>query len=145
MTTTESEPAGLVMLRDRLAGSGPPLGVAELIGMRAVALEAGRVVFSADASPRFSNPMGTVHGGVSAILLDSAVGCAVQSVLPEGKAYTTLGLELKYLRPIALDAGELTATGTVVHAGRRQATAEGRLTDPAGRLLATCTTTCLVL
>lgn len=155
MTTTEvspehlaaedrDEPAGLVALRHRFA-SGPPVGVAELLGMRAEVVEAGTVTFVCDASRRFANPMGTVHGGIIATLLDSAMGCAVQSVLPEATAYTTLGIEVKYLRPVTVDAGRLRATGTVVHAGRSQATAEGRLTDEAGRVLATATTTCLVM
>ncbi len=139
-----SEAAGLVALRQRFA-DGPPVGVAELLGMRPVVVEHGTVTFACDADPRFANPMGTVHGGIIATLLDSALGCAVQTVLPDGVAYTTLGLELKYLRPVAVDAGELRATGTVVHAGRRQATAEARLTDEHDRLLATATTTCLVL
>lgn len=138
------EPAGLVALRQRFA-QGPPVGVAELLGMWPEVAEAGTVTFACDASPRFANPMGTVHGGIIATLLDSALGCAVQSVLPEGAGYTTLGLEVKYLRPVTVDAGRLRATGTVMHAGRRQATAEGRLTDDAGRLLATATTTCIVL
>jgi len=136
-------PAGLVALRERFA-DGPPVGVAELIGMRPEVVEAGTVTFVCEASPRFANPMGTVHGGIIATLLDSAMGCAVQTLQPEGTAYTTLSLEVKYLRPVTVDAGRLRATGTVVHAGRRQATAEGRLVDDAGRVLATATTTCLV-
>lgn len=138
------EPAGLGALRRRFA-DGPPVGVAELLGMRPEVVEGGTVTFVCEASPRFANPMGTVHGGIIATLLDSALGCAVQSVLPDGATYTTLGLEVKYLRPVTVDAGPLRARGTVVHAGRRQATAEGRLTDDAGRVLATATTTCLVL
>lgn len=155
MTTTEvppvhagaedrDEPAGLLALRQRFA-AGPPVGVAELLGMRPEVAEAGTVTFVCEADPRFANPMGTVHGGIIATLLDSALGCAVQSVLPADAAYTTLSLEVKYLRPVTVDAGRLRATGVVVHAGRRQATAEGRLTDDAGRILATATTTCIIL
>lgn len=135
---------GLEALRQRFA-SGPLIGVAELLGMRPVLVEHGTVAFACTADARFANPMGTVHGGIIATLLDSSLGCAVQTVLPEATGYTTLGLEVKYLRPVALDAGELLATATVVHAGRRQATGEARLTDDRGRLLATATTTCLVL
>lgn len=145
-TTSHSEPAaptGLDLLRQRFA-DGPPVAVAELVGMRPVTVERGSVAFACDAQPRFANPMGTVHGGIIATLLDSALGCAVQSVLPVGARYTTLSLELKYLRPVAIDAGELLADASVVHAGRRQATAEARLTDRDGRVLATATTTCLV-
>ena len=136
--------AGLEALKERFA-SGGPVGVAVLLGMHPVLVEEGTVAFACDAKPEFANPMGGVHGGIIATLLDSALGCAVQTVLPEATGYTTLGLEVKYLRPVAVDAGALTATGTVVHAGRRTATAEGRLTDASGRLLATATTTCLVL
>ena len=135
---------GLVSLRERFA-AGPSVAAADLLGMRPVVVEHGTVTFACEADPRFANPMGTVHGGIIATLLDSALGCAVQTVLPDGSGYTTLSLEVKYLRPVALDAGELRATGTVVHVGRRQATAEARLTDAAGRVLATATTTCLVL
>jgi uncharacterized protein (TIGR00369 family) len=140
----EVESPGLAALRRRFA-AGPPVAVADLLGMRPIIVEHGTVTFACAADPRFANPMGTVHGGIIATLLDSALGCAVQTVLEEGVGYTTLSLEVKYLRPVATDAGELRATGTVVHAGRRQATAEARLTDAAGRVLATATTTCLVL
>lgn len=142
MTTTAT--SGLEALRDRFA-AGPQVAVADLLGMRPIVVEQGTVTFACEADPRFANPMGTVHGGIIATLLDSALGCAVQTVLPEGAAYTTLSLEVKYLRAVPVDAGELQATGTVVHAGRRQATAEARLTDTSGRLLATATTTCLVM
>lgn len=135
---------GLESLRERFA-NGPQVAVAELLGMRPVVVEHGTVAFAADAGPRFANPMGTVHGGIIATLLDSALGSAVQTVLPEGASYTTLSLEVKYLRAVQVDAGELLATGMVVHAGRRQATAEARLTDETGRVLATATTTCMVL
>lgn len=142
MTATST--SGLESLRERLA-EGPRVAVADLLGMRPVLVEHGTVAFACDADERFANPMGTVHGGIIATLLDSALGSAVQTVLPDGAAYTTLSLEVKYLRPVPVDAGELLATGTVVHAGRRQATAEARLTDRAGRVLATATTTCMVL
>jgi uncharacterized protein (TIGR00369 family) len=142
-SATVGAPPGLTALRVRFATG--PVGVADLLGMRPVELEAGRVTFACATDERFANPMGTVHGGIIATLLDSALGCAVQTVLGEGQAYTTVALELKYLRPVHLDTGELRATGTVVHAGRRQATADGRLTDAGGRVLATATTTCLVI
>jgi uncharacterized protein (TIGR00369 family) len=139
-----TETAGLQALLDRFE-HGEPVGVADLLGMRPSRVEHGTVSFECEASPRFANPMGGVHGGIIATLLDSALGCAVQTVLPESTGYTTLGLEVKYLRAVPTDAGTLTATGTVIHAGRRQATAEARLTDQAGRILATATTTCLIL
>ena len=138
------EPAGLRLLRERFA-AGPPVAAADLLGMRPAELGVGHAAFVTDAKPTFANPMGTVHGGIVATLLDSALGCAVQTTLDEGVGYTTISLEVKYLRAIRLDAGELRAEAFVVHAGRRQATAEARLTDREGRVLATATTTCLVL
>ena len=139
-----TEPAGLRQLRERFA-DGPPVAVADLLGMHPAELGVGHAVFVCDAKPSFANPMGTVHGGIAATLLDSALGCAVQTTVDDGVGYTTISLEVKYLRPIRLDAGELRAEATVVHAGRRQATAEARLTDRDGRVLATATTTCLIL
>jgi uncharacterized protein (TIGR00369 family) len=139
-----TEPAGLRQLRERIS-DGPPIGAAELLGMRPAELGVGHAAFVCDARPSFANPMGTVHGGIVATLLDSALGCAVQTTLDEGVGYTTVSLEVKYLRAIRVDAGELRAEAFVVHAGRRQATAEARLTDEDGSVLATATTTCLVL
>jgi uncharacterized protein (TIGR00369 family) len=139
-----TEPAGLRLLRERFA-EGPPVPAADLLGMRPAEVGVGHAAFVCDAKPAFANPMGTVHGGIAATLLDSALGCAVQTTLDEGVAYTTISLEVKYLRAIRVDAGELRAEAFVVHAGRRQATAEARLTDRDGRVLATATTTCLVL
>lgn len=139
-----AEPSGLASLRARLE-TGEPVGVADLLGMGIEAIEAGRVAFTCVTTDRFANPMGTVHGGILATLLDSALGCAAQTVLEDGSAYTTITLEVKYLRPVALDAGAVRAEGRVIHAGRRQITAEGAVTDAAGRVLATATSTCLVL
>jgi uncharacterized protein (TIGR00369 family) len=139
-----TEPAGLRLLRERFM-EGPPVEAADLLGMRPADFGVGHAAFVVDAKPEFSNPMGTVHGGIVATLLDSALGCAVQTTLGEGVGYTTISLEVKYLRAIGLDAGELRAEAFVVHAGRRQATAEARLTDRDGRVLATATTTCLIL
>lgn len=144
LTVDEVTTPGLEALRARFA-DGPPIGVSDLLGMSPTVIEHGRVVFACDTKPTFSNPMGTVHGGIIATMLDSAAGCAVQTVLGDGASYTTLTLELKYLRAVPLDAGELIATGVVVHSGRRQATAEARLTDRADRLLATATSTCIIL
>lgn len=139
-----TEPGGLRALRARLA-DGPPIPAADLIGMRPADFGVGHAAFVAEARESWANPMGTVHGGIAATLLDSALGCAVQTTLDEGVGYTTISLEVKYLRAIRVDAGVLRAEAFVVHAGRRQATAEARLTDRDGRVLATATTTCLVL
>lgn len=122
---------------------GPPSGLGTLLGMEVELIEHGEVVFACEASERFANPFGTVHGGIVAALLDSAMTMAVVTVLPDGATTTTLGIEVKFVRPVATDAGRLRAEGVVVHAGRRVVTAEGRLVAPDGRLLATATTTCL--
>jgi uncharacterized protein (TIGR00369 family) len=91
------------------------------------------------------NPIGTVHGGVFATLLDSACGCAVHTKLPAGVFYTSLDLSLKFLRPVTVATGPITATGTVVHLGRRTALAEAKLTDDTGKLYVTATSSCLVM
>src|SRR5918999_1148134 len=108
-------------------------------------VEDGRVVVTFQAAEHLANPFGTVHGGVLATVLDSAMGMAALTALPEGATTTTLALEVKYLRPVATDAGVLRAEGVVIHAGRRVVTAEGRLVGPDDRLFATATTICLVV
>lgn len=141
---TSAAPDGLDLLLDRIR-NGPPVPISEVVGMRVISAERGHVVFAADAEPRFANPMGGLHGGLIATVLDSALGCAAMTVLPAGKLYTTLTLEVKYLRATPLDGSELVAEGTVVHSGRRQITVEGSLTNAAGKVVATATSTCLVL
>ncbi|EFL25471.1 thioesterase [Streptomyces himastatinicus ATCC 53653] len=106
--------------------------IGRLLGMRFDEVEHGRIVISLDTRPDFANPLGTVHGGIAATLLDSAMVCAVHTTLPAGASYTTLGQTL-------------TAEGTVIHAGRRTATAEGKVLDDQGNLIAHATTTCMIL
>lgn len=108
-------------------------------------VEHGRVVFTFHASDQLANPFGTVHGGILATVLDSAMGMAALTATPDGATTTTATLEVKYVHPVATDAGVLRAEGVVVHAGRRMVTAEGRLVGSDDRLLATATTTCLVI
>jgi uncharacterized protein (TIGR00369 family) len=105
----------------------------------------GRAVFTLDPDARMLNPIGSVHGGIAATLLDSAMGCAVHTTLPPGSGYTTAQLNLHYLRPMQPGMGTVRAVGTVLHRGRKQATAEAKLYDDHDRLLAHGTTTCLVL
>ncbi|GAA0219635.1 PaaI family thioesterase [Cryptosporangium japonicum] len=156
MTTTrpgQSDPStlsglagrsGLELIRAIATGEASPPNIARLLGMEMVEADEGRVVFTLDTKPDFSNPLGTVHGGIHATLLDSAMGCAVHTTLPAGVGYTTLELKVNYVKAITLDAGTLTCVGEVIHVGGRVATAEGRLTDSAGRLLAHGTTTCMI-
>ena len=136
--------SGLELIRAIQEGKAPPPNIALLLGMNMSEADEGRVVFSLEAKPEFANPLGTVHGGIHATLLDSAMGCAVHTTLPAGVGYTTLELKVNYVKAISLDAGTLTCVGQVIHVGGRVATAEGRVTDSAGRLLAHATTTCLI-
>ena len=106
----------------------------------------GRVVFSLEPQEWIFNPIGSVHGGIAATLLDSCLGCAIQTVLPAGGAYTTGDLHVRYLRAMSAATGLVHAEGRVEHVGRRQATADGRITVAAtGKTIATATTGCLVL
>lgn len=101
-------------------------------------------MFACEPAEYHYNPIGTVHGGLASTLLDSAMGCAVHSTLPAGAGYTTLELKVNMLRPIAVSTGRLLCEGRTVHVGGRVATAEGRLTDEAGKLYAHATTTCML-
>ena len=136
---------GLDQMRALMDGELPPPPIAELMDFRPVTVEEGRVVFAGTPGRQHYNPIGTVHGGVLATLLDSATGCAVHSTLPAGTGYTSLDLSVRFLRPVSVGSGTLRCTGEVLNAGRRTALAEARLTDAAGKLLAHATSTCLLL
>ncbi|MFJ9424800.1 PaaI family thioesterase [Streptomyces sp. NPDC101249] len=139
---------GLEALRLIQAGGpgepGAPF-IGRLLGMRFDEVEHGRMVISLSTRPEFANPLGTVHGGIAATLLDSAMGCAVHTTLPAGVGYTTLELKVNYIRAADTRGQTLTAEGSVIHVGRSTATAEGRVHDENGRLIAHATTTCLIL
>ena len=140
-----AEMSGLDYLRAVIAGElgRPPISVT--MSMEIVELEEGRAVFAGEPGEEHYNPIGIVHGGYAATILDSALGCAVHTTLPAGVGYTSLGLEVKYLRPITRDTGRVLCEGKVVHGGRRQATADARLTAEAtGKLLATGTSTLMI-
>ncbi|MFF9061054.1 PaaI family thioesterase [Streptomyces sp. NPDC014882] len=136
--------AGIDFLRELLAGRlpGPPVG--RTVDFTLDEVEPGRAVFSLIPGEEHYNPIGSVHGGVFATLLDSAAGCAVQSTLPQGMAYTSLDLTVKFLRPITVDTGTVRAVGTVVSQGRRTALAQAQLVDGTGRLLAHATSSCMI-
>ncbi|MFI0466267.1 MULTISPECIES: PaaI family thioesterase [Saccharopolyspora] len=119
--------------------------IGRLLGMRFDEVEHGRIVISLETRPDFANPLGTVHGGIAATLLDSAMACAVHTTLPAGVGYTTLELKVNYIRAARTDGRTLTAEGNVIHAGRSTATAEGKVLDEHGKLMAHATTTCLIL
>jgi uncharacterized protein (TIGR00369 family) len=137
---------GLQFIQALADGEVPPAPIAQTLGFRGVTeVEEGRVVFELDPAEFHFNPIGSVHGGVYATLLDSACGCAVQTRLPEGVGYTSVDLSVKFLGSARLDSGTLRCIGTVTHLGRRTALAEARIEDATGRLLATATSTCLIL
>ena len=137
--------SGLDFLCAMRRGEVPPPPFAELMGMRLHEIAEGHVSFAGEPREYHYNPIGVVHGGFAATMLDSAMGCAIQSVLPAGVGYTTLEIKVNMVRALTVSTGTVTADGRVVHAGRRTAIAEGRLTDAAGALYALATTTCLIL
>ena len=137
--------SGIQYLKALQSGELPSPPITALIGMEIAEVSEGRVVFSAEPAEYHYNPLGTVHGGIAATLLDSAMGCAVQSVLPFGTGYTTLELKVNYLRPMTGATGIVYCEGKVIHVGGRIATAEARLTDTSGKLYAHGTTTCILL
>ena len=138
-------PDGLEFLRMMAAGELPPPPVGETLGMSLIEVEPGRVVFELVPEQRHYNPLGGVHGGIYATLLDSATGCAVHSMLPAGVGYTSLDLTVKFLRGITTSTGPVRATGTVAHLGRRTALANAELRDPQDRLCATAVSSLLIL
>ena len=120
----------------------PPIG--ETLEFLPVEVERGRAVFQGRPMFRHYNPLGTVHGGWIATLLDSCVGCAVHSTLPAGKSYTTAELKVNYVRAVTEKVGMVRAIGSVIHLGGRMATADGRLVGPDGKLYAHASTTCFI-
>ena len=130
--------------RDHVDDATTP-SIRRLLGMRFEEIENGRVTMALTTSADFANPQGTTHGGIYATILDSVMGCAVHSTLPAGVGYTTLELKVNYVRPVSIDGAPITAEGSVIHAGRRTATAEGRAYDGAGKLVAHASTTCLII
>jgi uncharacterized protein (TIGR00369 family) len=126
-------------------GRLPAPPIAELLGFRLVEVGPGHAVFEVEPGERHYNPIGVVHGGLAMTLLDSAMGCAVQTHMPAGGGYTTLEAKTNLVCAITGKTGTLRAIGKVVHAGGRVATTEGRLVDAAGKLYAHATSTCLVL
>ena len=141
---TQKQMSGLEFVQGLVDGTLPLNTIAETLGYDVTEATSGRVVVTATPSGIHLNPAGTVHGGLSATLLDSCMGLAIQSTLEEGIGQTTLEFKISLVRPITTDTGPITAEGVVLSRGRRVSTAEGRITDGGGRLLAHGTTTCLI-
>ena len=135
---------GLALLQAMRDGGLPAPPILSTVGFELDEVEEGRVVFALEPGEHHYNPIGSVHGGVYATVLDSATGCAVHSVLAAGVGYTSLDLNVKFLRGMTTGTGRVTCEGRVVQRGRRTALAEASLTDSQGRLLATATSTCLL-
>jgi uncharacterized protein (TIGR00369 family) len=137
---------GLEYMTAVTTGELPPPPIAVTMRLRPVELGEGRVVFEGEPGEEHYNPIGVVHGGYAATLLDSALGCAVHTTLPAGVGYTSLSLEAKFVRPISRDTGRVLCEASVLYRGRKQATAEAKLTAAeSGKLLAHGVATCMIL
>jgi uncharacterized protein (TIGR00369 family) len=137
--------SGLEFLGALMRGELAPAPIAQLMRFRPIELEVGRVVFAADPDESVYNPIGVVHGGYVATLADTVAACAVHSTLDAGQGYTSIDLNLRYLRPVTHESGTLIATGTILKPGRRVAVAEAEIVDGAGKLVASATSSCLVI
>jgi uncharacterized protein (TIGR00369 family) len=140
----QRELSGLEFVQGLATGTLPLNTIAETLGYDVTEAESGRVVVTLVPTDAHLNPAGTVHGGLTATLLDSCMGLAIQSTLEKAVSQTTLEFKISLVRPITLETGPIRAEGTVLNRGRRIGTAEGRVTDDKGRLLAHGTTTCLI-
>jgi uncharacterized protein (TIGR00369 family) len=136
--------SGLTFWRAVADGQLPPPPIAELVRMNAVEAEHGRVTFTCTPDASMYNPLGMVHGGVVCTVLDTAAACALHTTLPLGVSYTSVEIKINYLKAVTVDSGTLTAVGTVVKAGSRIGFVEGSVTDAAGKLVATATSTLLI-
>jgi uncharacterized protein (TIGR00369 family) len=137
--------SGLELFERMMAGKVPLPPMVSLLGFRLVEVSHGRIVFAGTAGEQYYNGMGVAHGGWAATMIDSALGCAINSTQPAGRVFTTVELKINYTRPLTREVGEVRCTGTVIHIGTRTATAEARVADADGVLYAHGSTTCLVL
>jgi uncharacterized protein (TIGR00369 family) len=141
---TQKKMSGLELVQGLAEGTLPLNTIAQTLGYDVTEAANGRVVVTVEPNDTHLNPAGTVHGGLAATLLDSCMGLAIQSTLDKGVGQTTLEFKISLVRPITPQTGLITAEGVVMSRGRRVGTAEGRITDSNGRLLAHGTTTCLI-
>ncbi|HEY3195074.1 MAG TPA: PaaI family thioesterase [Candidatus Dormibacteraeota bacterium] len=140
-----AEMSGLEFIRAMFDGRVPPPPITVTMGFTGSEAEEGRAVFVGEAGEFLYNPLGVVHGGFAMTLLDSALGCAVHTTLAHGERYTTLETKVNFVRPVTADTGPVRCEATVIHRGRRVATADGRLiAERTGKILAHGTTTCLI-
>ena len=137
--------SGLEYFRRMIAGDFPPPPMLALLGITLLEADEGRVVFTGTVEERHYNGMGVAHGGYAATLLDSSLGCAINTMMPPGRRFTTLELKVNLTRPLTHAAGQLFCEAKVVHLGGRTATSEGRIVDRHGKLYAHGTTTCIIV
>jgi uncharacterized protein (TIGR00369 family) len=137
--------SGIEFLRAIRDGKLPHPPICALLNYRLVDVEPGHAVFEATPGEQHYNPIGVVHGGLAMTLLDSAMGCAVQTKMPAGGGYTTLEAKTNLVRAVTSETGKLRAIGKIIHLGKRVATAEARLEDREGKVYAHATSTCMVL
>ena len=135
---------GITLFREMTAGRLPAPPICQTLGFGLTEVELGRVVFEYAPDVAHYNPLGSIHGGVAATLLDSVMGCCIHTTLKAGTGYTTLEIKVNYVRAMTDKTGPVKAEGKVINVGSRIATSEGKLFDKASRLLAHGTTTCLV-
>jgi uncharacterized protein (TIGR00369 family) len=135
---------GIGFLKAIIDGTLPQPPIGETLGFHLVEAGEGRAVFASTLGIKHYNPIGTVHGGIAAALLDSALGCAIFSTLKKGDTWTTLELKVNYVRAMTADTGPVRAEGRLIHRGRSVATSEGDLRDAGGKLYAHATTTCMI-
>lgn len=135
---------GLDLFKGLMEGRFPAPPISRALGFKVVEVELGRVAFAYTPIFEHYNPLGTVHGGIAATLLDSVMGCCIHTMLKAGTGYTTVEIKINYVRAMTDKTGPVKAEGKVINVGSRIATSEGRLTDASGKLLAHGTTTCLI-
>ncbi len=145
IAATGATMTGMEYMTAVITGTMPPPPIAVTMRLRPIELEEGRVAFEGEPGEEHYNPIGVVHGGYAATLLDSALGCAVHTTLPAGVGYTSLGLEAKFVRPITRDTGRVLCEANVLYRGRKQATSEATLTAAeSGKLIAHGIATCMI-
>ena len=135
---------GLEYMQRVMTGEVPPSGMVQLMNFKLVEVSEGRAVFTIKPDERHYNGLGIAHGGLAATLLDSATGCAINTMMPAGRIFTTLEMKINYVRPMARETGEVRCEANVIHVGGRIATAEGRIVDCDGKLYAHGTATCML-
>ena len=136
--------SGLEYMRMLAAGELEPFGMAALMGFRLIEVNEGHAVFAIQPDERHYNGLGIAHGGLAATILDSATGCAINTMMPAGRIFTTLEMKINYVRPLRRETGEVLGEAHIIHVGSRIATAEGRIVDRQGKLYAHGSATCML-